>query len=231
MILPALLLAAALAAIGWFMRAGPAPPTRTGRYRRWIGRAGAAFLAPTVLGLAMLGREEAWWSPPAEFAPVRALLPAMTTADVTTGAIGGVLIGGVVAGWRARRGGGPIGRIGMLMPRRRRELPWGAAVTVAAGVAEEPFFRLLLPLLIALVTGSAVAGFGIATLIFGALHRYQGWKGVVGTTLFGGVMAAIYLISGALWLAVLLHTLVDLNALVVWPALARSREGRRWLTD
>lgn len=227
--LPALLLLAATAALGWFVRPRPAPATRALRYRNWTARAGAAFLATSVAALALLGRGEAWWSPPPEFAGLRAMLPAMRPADVLIGGLAGVLIGGAVAGWRARRGGRPIGRIGALMPRRPGELPWGAVVAVTAGMAEEPFFRLLLPLLITLVTGSAVAGFGIATLTFGALHRYQGWKGMIATTLFGGAMTALYLMSGALWLVMALHALVDLNALVVWPALARSREGRRWL--
>nr|WP_246360376.1 CPBP family intramembrane glutamic endopeptidase [Sphingomonas abaci] len=105
------------------------------------------------------------------------------------------------------------------MPRDRHELPWGLAVAIVAGTTEEPFFRLLLPLLITLATGNAWAGFGLATLIFGAMHRYQGWRGMVATTLLGAVMAWVYLESGALWLVVLLHMLVDLNGLVIWPAL------------
>jgi len=35
-------------------------------------------------------------------------------------------------------------------------------------------------------------------------------------------MAWVYLASGALWLVVLLHMLVDLNGLVIWPALRPS---------
>ncbi|SFP74024.1 CPBP family intramembrane glutamic endopeptidase [Sphingomonas rubra] len=218
-----LLLALALAAVGWFARRTPSPPSRAARYRRWMARVGAAFGLSTLAGLALLGRVDALWRLPMEFAPLRAMLPAMALAEVAGGAIGGVAIGLAVAGWRARRGGRPIGKPGSLMPRSRAELPWGAAVALVAGVAEELFFRLLLPLLIAIFTGSALLGFGAATLVFAGLHRYQGWRGVVATGLFGAVMTAILLISGALWLVVLLHAAIDLGGLVLWPALYRAR--------
>lgn len=216
------LLLAALGCVVAFARPRPAPSTRRTRYTRWIGRALAWFLLPTVVTLALLGRIDALWTLPPEFVPARALLPTMAPADVVAGALGGVTLGLFVAALRARRGGRAIGRPCALMPRNRAELPWGAAVAVVAGVAEEPFFRLLLPLLIVLSGGSAVAGFALAAAIFAALHRYQGWRGMVATGIFGTVLSAMYLLSGALWLVVLLHVLVDLNGLVVWPALSSS---------
>ena len=214
-----LLLAGALTAVGWFARRTPPPPGRAARYRRWMARAGTAFLLPTLAALVLLGRIDALWRLPPEFAPLRASLPPMALADVGGGALGGVVLGLAVAGWRTRRGGRPVGRPGSLMPRSRAELPWGAAVALVAGAVEEPFFRLLLPLLIALASGSAVAGVVVATTVFAALHRYQGWRGVIATGAFGLVMTAIYIISGALWLVVLFHTLIDLGGLVLWPAL------------
>ena len=224
-----LLLAGALAAAGWFVRPRDQARSRDAMYRAWVGRASAAFLLPVLASLAVLDGWRALTGLPAVFLPVRAALPGFAPADVIAGALGGTLLGLAAAAWRARTGGRPIGRPGALMPRDRRELPWGVAVAIVAGASEEPFFRLLLPLLIALATGNAWAGFGLATLIFGAMHRYQGWRGMVATTLFGAVMAWVYLASGALWLVVLLHMLVDLNGLVIWPALrpsAASRSGR-----
>ena len=223
MILAWLLLAVALAAVGWYARRTAPPPSRAARYRQWMARAGTAFLLPMLVALALLGRIDALWRLPPEFAPLRDRLPAMTLAEVGGGAVGGVALGLLVAGWRARRGGRPIGRPGALMPRSRAELPWGAGVTLVAGVVEEPFFRLLLPLLIALASGSAAAGVVVATAVFASLHRYQGWLGVIATGLFGLVMTAIYLISGALWLVMLLHAMIDLGGLMLWPALARPR--------
>jgi membrane protease YdiL (CAAX protease family) len=52
---------------------------------------------------------------------------------------------------------------------------------------------------------------------------------MIATAVFGGVMTGVYLVSGALWLVIALHVLIDLNGLVLWPALsssAASRSGR-----
>lgn len=224
--LPVLLLAGALAAAWWFLHRRISPTTRSGRYRAWLRRAGLAFAVPVLVSLALLGRLDALWRLPAEFGRVRGYLPVMPTAEISTGALAGTAIGLAVAAWRTRRGGRPIGRPGALMPRSRAELPWGATVALAAGVTEEPFFRLLLPLLIAIVTGSAAAGFVLSLILFGAMHRYQGWRGMIATTVFGGVMTGVYLVSGALWLVIALHMLIDLNGLVLWPALSSSAASR-----
>ena len=37
------------------------------------------------------------------------------------------------------------------------------------------------------------------TPVFGAMHVYQGWIGVVRTALRGGVLAGGFLASGSLW--------------------------------
>ncbi|MBB4617482.1 CPBP family glutamic-type intramembrane protease [Sphingomonas abaci] len=217
--LPLLLLASSLVAAGWFVRPKDRARGRDAMYRAWVMRALAAFLLPVLVSLAVLNGWATLAGLPAVFLPVREALPALVPHEVIAGALGGTLLGLAVAAWRARAGGRPIGNPGALMPRDRHELPWGLAVAIVAGTTEEPFFRLLLPLLITLATGNAWAGFGLATLIFGAMHRYQGWRGMVATTLLGAVMAWVYLESGALWLVVLLHMLVDLNGLVIWPAL------------
>jgi membrane protease YdiL (CAAX protease family) len=115
------------------------------------------------------------------------------------------------------------------MPRNRPEMVHAAMLSVAAGITEELAFRLYLPLLIALITGNALLAFAVAALLFGAMHLYQGWKGVAATMVVGLVMTAVYLMTGALWLAMLLHALIDLNGLVVRPLLSSSfasRSGR-----
>lgn len=221
-LLALLLLAGSLAAAGWFVRPKDRARDRDAMYRAWVMRALAAFWLPVLVSLAVLDGWRVLTGLPLVFQPVRDVLPTFAPGDIVAGALGGTVLGLAVAAWRARTGGRPIGRPGALMPRDRRELPWGIVVAIVAGASEEPFFRLLLPLLITLATGSAWVGFGLATLIFGAMHRYQGWRGMVATTLFGAVMAWVYLASGALWLVVLLHMLVDLNGLVIWPALRPS---------
>jgi uncharacterized protein len=84
-------------------------------------------------------------------------------------------------------------------------------------VSEELFFRLFLPLAVAAATGSDLVGFTVATLLFGFAHRYQGWSGMLATGAAGALLAAIYLASGAIWVAAALHAILNLNGLVLRP--------------
>jgi membrane protease YdiL (CAAX protease family) len=227
-----LLLLIALGAIAWFQKSGRGAyrrlktlsdtEFRQRRYRRWIARAALAFALPALIGLALLHRLAALTQLPPEFAPARALLPVVegSAAALATGLLGGAAVGGLIAGilaaTRSKRSLlPPFGNVGTLMPRNRPERAYATAVSVFAGITEELAFRLYLPLLITLVTGSAILAFALAALLFGTMHRYQGWGGVTATTLVGLVMTAVYLVTGALWLAMLLHALVDLNGLVL----------------
>lgn len=225
--LAGLLLAGALAADWWFLRgSGGAPRDRERRYRRWLRRAPPAMILPTLVALAVLGRLDALWTVPPEFAPVRALLPAIGAAEVVIGTLAGALGGLAVTAWEARRGRRPRGAIDRLIPHTPGERRLAPLVAVLAGVAEEPFHRLLLPLLTALATGSALAGFALSTLLFALGHRYQGPVRMLSAGLFGAVLAAFYLLSGRLWLVVLLHALVNAGPMVVWPLLSSSAANR-----
>jgi membrane protease YdiL (CAAX protease family) len=237
------LLALLIASYVWFLkgnavvrrwRGAPAPRTRVQRLRRWIGRAWLLFGGVSLGVLALLGRLDALWRLPTDFGPFATITRAalldgavragsgLLAAAVVAGLGGGAVVGLLIAAWRRRRGRGDlhIGQIGALLPRSRPELGWGAALAITAGIVEELFFRLALPLLIAIATGSALAGFAAATLLFGLAHGYQRLAGVVATTLIGGLFAALYLYSGALWLAMLAHALLNLNSLVLRPAFA-----------
>jgi membrane protease YdiL (CAAX protease family) len=135
----------------------------------------------------------------------------------------------VVAAVLARRGRGIApGDLRAVTPARGAELGWGVVLAIVAGVTEETFFRLLLPLLVASAGGSAPAGFAVATMLFGYAHRYQGWRGVAGTAIAGVLLALVYLVSARLWAAMLVHAAIDLNGLVIRPLLAgRMRVAAR----
>lgn len=236
MILPNALLLASLMALLWFLKGDllgyrrikrlPDTASRQKTYRLWIGKAAIAFVLPAVIGLALLGRLDAFVIAPPEFDAIRRLLPSLAgdSRAEMLGLIGGSALGGLVIGtvlatrrnWRILK---TIGNVGSLFPRNRPEIAHAAAMAIAAGVSEELAFRLFLPLLIALVTGNAFVAFGVAIAVFGAMHRYQGQVGVIATSLVGALMAAIYLMTGELWLAMLLHALIDLNSLALRPAL------------
>ncbi|PAX07230.1 CPBP family intramembrane glutamic endopeptidase [Sphingomonas lenta] len=194
----------------------------------WAGRLWLSFAIPALAALLLIGRDEALSSLPAELAPAAALARSYGRFEawpILLGlALGSVLAAGL-SWWRQRRGRRAfyLGRPPRL-PSSARELPAAALLAVSAGVTEELYFRLMLPLLIALVTGSALLGVGISALLFGAAHRYQGWVGVVATGLVGLFLSVVHLASGDLWLAMACHATIDLNALVVRPALGFQRQ-------
>ncbi|MDQ1158285.1 membrane protease YdiL (CAAX protease family) [Sphingomonas sp. SORGH_AS 950] len=231
-ILAALLLLAALGGVWWFQKGDLGEyrrfkalndgHSRRMRFRLWLVRAALVFVVPVPVGLALLGRLAGLVTMPGEFAPLSALLPSVLASDdgalglLLGGAVGGLAMGAVLARVLKRR---PLGDVSALLPRDRRELKYAAALSVMAGVSEEAFFRLYLPLLVALVTGQAWIGFVASLVLFGAMHRYQGWAGILATTALGAVMTGLYLMTGSLWVVMLVHALVDLNGLVVTPLL------------
>ncbi|MFD0050300.1 CPBP family intramembrane glutamic endopeptidase [Actinomycetes bacterium NPDC127524] len=86
-------------------------------------------------------------------------------------------------------------------------------VAATAGICEEVIFRGVmlyefehLPFEL-----SAVAMIVIAGILFGIVHLYQGLKGVIGTAYIGGVFFYIYLITGNLWICIIIHFLFDVK--------------------
>jgi membrane protease YdiL (CAAX protease family) len=49
----------------------------------------------------------------------------------------------------------------------------------------------------------------LSSLVFGILHAYQGWLGIVRTALLGMILAASFVVSGSLWPAIIAHALLD----------------------
>ncbi len=110
-----------------------------------------------------------------------------------------------------------IGDAAPLLPRNRPELSWGGAISFAAGVGEEVFFRLALPLAFYAVSGEFLLSFVIATIVFGAAHAYQGVAGAIMALIVGGLLAIVFLATGQIWIAIGLHVLTDLRGLVLAP--------------
>lgn len=208
------------------------------RYPRMVRTHWLRFGLPPLVLLGASGQWAVFWRMPDAFAPAAALIGVerLAASDrwylLGAGAVGvgiGILLGTMLTAWRAWRGkpeGALFGDARALLPRGPDELGWAAAVAVTAGVTEEAYFRLLLPLLATQAFGNAVAAFAGATLLFGAAHRYQGWRGVAATTVAGSAMAAAYLATGSLWAAMAFHAAGDLGHLVVRPAV-RGWIGRR----
>ena len=155
-----------------------------------------------------------WWR--SLLADTGGLLPGMATALAVA------LVGGTIAAVAlARRSESvpTIGDIGALLPRNRPELVFGVLLSVNAGVVEELLFRLALPALIFGATGSAPTALIGAVLLFGVLHFYQGWPGIVGATVIGALLMVLYLATGSILVAIVAHALIDLRSLVLIPML------------
>lgn len=236
-VLPSLMAAGACASYWFFLRGEMQAWPRVARwlyagtrarfFALWCLRATVLFAGVALVELALLRRLGAVVTMPTVFAPARALV----VRDLGDGGdlplallLGGLVTGGVIGGLvdRFRRGRKPwmLGDIRQVMPRHRGELIWGAALSIVAGVSEELFFRLLVPLVVTLVTGQALVGFAVGVVLFAGAHRYQGWAGVGATAFVGVLMTALYLMTGALWVVMLIHVVIDLNGLVLRPIMA-----------
>lgn len=195
-------------------------------YARWVAQAFALFTLGAVLCLALIGQLPAIFTPPAVFAPL------MRQAQAAMGEVGGLfllsmicafIVAQLAATFVAARSSAKnvvvVGDIEALMPRNRAEYGWCALLSVNAGIGEELFFRLLYPLLLATVVGDALPAFILAAIVFGLVHFYQGWVGVLATAAVGGVMTVLYLATGSLLWPILLHAAIDLRGLVLHPML------------
>lgn len=244
MLIAVLLLTAVLALLGWFVRNDRAEyesfkaltwtQDRQHAFRRWTLKSFLLFWGAALVVLVLIGRIGTVIQLPPEFASLLPYLPADFDAGavmlVVGGVVGGAAVGGVLGTILMRkRKTKPkvLGDIEPMLPRNADERRWTTLLGVNAAIGEELFFRLMLPLLIALVTGSAITAFVVFCLIFGAVHFYQGWVGVLATTFVGLFFAALYLASGMLWVTMLLHAVMNLNSLWLRPLLTEraSRKG------
>lgn len=248
MLIPAALLVAVLTLLARFTRNDRAAYaafkalTRTEDrqrvFRKWTLQAFLFFAGLALAVLLLLGRLDALIQMPPEFHG----LTAWIDRDPDGGEIGygfllGLLVAPIVGGLigvairsrlrdrkPAARPPRLLGDIEPLLPRNREERRWTGLMAINAGPSEELFFRLMLPLLIALVTGSAAFAFIAAGLIFGLVHYYQGLLGILVTTLIGFVFAAFYLVTGTIWVPVVAHSLMNLNSLWLQPLLGEGRK-------
>ena len=208
---------------------------RVACYLRWTAESFIVLTGASVVTLLMLGQADAPFAMPDLFQPLAARLAGESGSEASAGTLPfmiGVAIGvGLLAGiqyFRLRRVVRAISAdIEPLLPRNARERLAAIPLSLNAGFSEELFFRLALPLLVTQVSGSATIGFATAVAAFGLAHAYQGWKGVVGTTLIGAVFTLHYLQHGSLLWLMAAHAAIDLIALIVRPLIAARLAERR----
>jgi membrane protease YdiL (CAAX protease family) len=195
--------------------------------RRWLVSSALTFGGASILLLLLAGRYvplllEAvrgwpvgrWFSGLVEASDGRATGLAITLAAL-------VVLGTIVAVWFARNSTEvpTIGNIGALLPRNRAELRYGVALSINAGLMEELLFRLAVPAALFGASGSAVVAVVGSVALFGALHLYQGLPGILGSTIIGALLMALYLATGTIVVPIVAHALIDLRSLVLIPVL------------
>jgi membrane protease YdiL (CAAX protease family) len=118
------------------------------------------------------------------------------------------------------------GEFSAVLPHTRTEMLWFGGLSLTAGFCEEFLYRgyflwFFSPLL---------GWWGAAALslpVFAGWHAYQGWNGVLRTGVTGGLYTLLIAVSGALWPAIAVHTIMDLGGgMMAWLALREGSDPR-----
>ncbi len=109
------------------------------------------------------------------------------------------------------------------MPETWREARHSLVLITSAAVGEEIVFRGFLVSYVASLTGSSTGGLTLAvalpSLVFALCHAYQGAHAMVKIAVGAALFGAIFVVTGSLWIPIVLHFLVDLVASLLGPVL------------
>lgn len=97
------------------------------------------------------------------------------------------------------------------LPKTSKELLWFILLSVSAGICEEIIFRLFLFEFLRGNTNLIIA-FAITNLIFSITHIGSGVKNLASSFILGLLFNAIYYFTDNIWIAIVLHMSIDINA-------------------
>lgn len=111
-----------------------------------------------------------------------------------------------------------------LLPVTRRELRVFTWLGVTAGIVEELLCRgyMIWVLRAVVPTWAALV---LSSVAFGAGHAYQGLAGVFKTSAVGLGLGGLYLLTGSIWMPILLHAVVDVLSGETSYAALESKPG------
>lgn len=120
---------------------------------------------------------------------------------------------------------GQFGRLEMMLPQNGNELRRFYGVSLTAGIVEETLWRGFLIWYFSLFF-PIWAAVTISIIAFGVAHAYQGIGHLPKVTLMGAALTGLYVLTGSLWLPIILHALVDiLQGRLVYEIIRRSDHG------
>jgi membrane protease YdiL (CAAX protease family) len=108
------------------------------------------------------------------------------------------------------------------VPQQPRELAWWLAVSVGAGVAEEITYRGVMFVLLFRLIGAWWPAAVICALVFALVHAYHGLTGATIVGVFALGMQWLVLITGSLYLAMVVHGVYDFLAGILYVYLAKE---------
>lgn len=197
-------------------------------YKRWIWEPWVLFGLVSVITLVVLGEAKYIFRPITHMSVVSKSADSSDNSFVI-GLVIGLIAAACILYIRVRRSLKhkiAVGNTDALMPRNIPERKLAAHLALASGVGEELFFRAAIPAVMYGISHNATLAFGVSIVLFGLMHIYQGWRGVLATGLAGWVFIKAFTISGTIAAPMALHVLIDTWGLVVVPYVL-SRKGTR----
>jgi membrane protease YdiL (CAAX protease family) len=108
-----------------------------------------------------------------------------------------------------------VGDIEALLPRTKNEKLWFILVALSAGICEELIFRGYGLRLFESIGFSGMSLLIVTAVVFGLVHIYQGFLGVITTAMMGALFTLIYIQTGSLWWSIVAHIFIDLRVLLL----------------
>ncbi len=109
-----------------------------------------------------------------------------------------------LAGFKAQ-----FGNMILMMPHNGNELMRFNLLSITAGIVEEILWRGFLIWYLSQAMDLWAAAL-LSALCFGLAHSYQGLAQLPKISLVGAALAGLYVLSGSLWLPILLHGVIDI---------------------
>jgi len=106
-----------------------------------------------------------------------------------------------------------------LIPVTSEEKSVWVVAAITAGVCEEILYRgfLIWYLMAVFPHMNMIAALIASSVFFGFAHYYQGLRGIIATGIIGGLLAWIYYSTGSLLAPIIIHALVDLRVMFLFP--------------
>lgn len=102
-----------------------------------------------------------------------------------------------------------------ILPSGVDEYPMWTAVSVAAGVGEELAYRGALFLTLTWWSGQQWVALGLVAVSFAAAHLRQGMRAALFILVFGALLQLLVMVSGSLYMAMIVHAAYDIAIGVV----------------